>query len=95
MEAIAGNNATLSSYISTTNGQLRLVQWKNPAGQTVSEYPPPGTEEDATPTHLLVEQVSLADSGIYNLTVQSSEFIVNHIGHILFELSVLGETPTL
>ena len=91
VEAIEGQTVTLSTYISTTNGLLRYVQWRDPGGDTLAEYPGPGEEVPATPTHLVISDVSLDDSGTYNVTVQSREFGVNYRGHTLIYLDVLSE----
>ena len=90
VEAFSGDTVTLSTYISTTNGLLTYVQWKDPSGDTVLEYPGPGEEVNAQPSHLVISDASLEESGTYNVTVQSREGL-NFRGHVLIFLSVLGE----
>ena len=91
VEAISGDSVNLTAYISTANGQVRLVQWKSPSGETVLEYPDPGAEVEVEPSHLEIRDVTPAHSGTYNVTVHSSELFVTHIGHTLIDLEVLGE----
>jgi hypothetical protein len=88
VEAFSGDTVTLSTYISTTNGLLTYVQWKDPSGDTVLEYPGPGEEVNAVPSHLVISDASLEESGTYNVTVQSREGL-NFRGHALIVLSVL------
>ncbi|CAI8001421.1 Hemicentin-2 [Geodia barretti] len=88
VEAFSGDTVTLSTYISTTNGLLTYVQWKDPSGDTVLEYPAPGEEVNALPSDLVISDASLEESGTYNVTVQSREGL-NFRGHTLIFLSVL------
>ena len=90
VEAFSGDTVTLSTFISTTNGLLTYVQWKDPSGDTILEYPALGEEVNALPSNLVISDASLEESGTYNVTVQSREGL-NFRGHTLIFLSVLGE----
>ena len=94
VESFAGDSVTLSTYISTTNGLLTYVQWKNAEGETVYDYPGPGQEVPALPSHLVISDVTTDDAGTYNITVQSREF-VTYRRHTLMILTVLSENLLL
>ncbi|CAI8038942.1 Basement membrane-specific heparan sulfate proteoglycan core protein [Geodia barretti] len=90
VEAFSGDTVTLSTFISTTNGLLTYVHWKDPSGDTVLEYPAPGEEVNALPSNLVISDASLEESGTYNVTVQSREGLISEDTPSSFSVSLDG-----